>query len=98
MFRKRKNISNNDFAVLEMQDQINIDAITYNDTIVFTKDMIVKYFEVDVRTIKRYVEDHKLELEENGYQVLRGEALKSLKNQVVSKFGTDIYVGSKTTV
>lgn len=98
MFRKRKNISNNDFAVLEMQDQINIDAITYNDTIVFTKDMIAKYFEVDVRTIERYVEDHKLELEENGYQVLREEALKSLKNQVVLKFGTDIYVGTKTTV
>lgn len=95
---KRKNILNNEFALYEIQNQMNIDAIVYDDMIIFTKDMVAKYFEVDIRTVERYIEENKKELEENGYMVLRGEPLKILKNQLIYQFGTDIYVGTKTTV
>ena len=51
---KRKNILNNDFALYEIQAQMNIDVIAYDDMIVFTKDMVAKYYEVDIRTVEIY--------------------------------------------
>ncbi len=95
---KRKNVLNNDYALFEIQNQINIDLISYDDMFLLTKEMVARYFEVDVRTIERYIEENKEELEENGYMILRGEPLRRLKEQIIYQFGTDINVGTKTTV
>ena len=95
---ERQNILNNDFAIYEIEKQLNINPIIFDDEILFTKEIIAKYFEVDIRTIERYIEDNKEELIQNGYKVLRGEALKRLKKELNLQFGSDIYVGTKTTV
>lgn len=39
--------------------------------------MTAQFFEVDVRTISRYLEQNVEELSANGYEVLRGKKLKS---------------------
>lgn len=95
---RRKNILNNDFAIYEIQDQIRPEAIVFDGVLTFTKEMVANYFDVDIRTIERYVENNNEELVASGYKVLRGEALNLLRKQTISQFGTDIYVGTKTTV
>lgn len=60
------------------------------------KDQIAAFFEVDVRTIERYLEKYGDELGLNRYEVLRGKRLKSFKLTVKEQFDTDIGVGIKT--
>ncbi|MDY0236419.1 MAG: DNA-binding protein [Gudongella sp.] len=90
----RKNVLNNDYAVFEIQEQLKVEGILYDDEVIFTKQQIASYFEVDTRTIERYMDSNQEELKENGYRVLRGEALKSLKKQSKMLYGTDINVGT----
>ena len=56
--------------------------------------MIADFYEVEERTIDRYLESHEKELKRNGYFLCRGKLLKDLKLQ----FGNDINVATKTTV
>ena len=56
------------------------------------------FFEVDTRTIERYLEKYGEELTQNGYEVLRGKRLKSFKLSLKEQFGTDMNVGTKTTL
>lgn len=59
--------------------------------------MTANFFEVDIRTISRYLEQNGEELLENGYEVLCGKKLKSFLD-AVTKSGKDINVPTKTTV
>jgi hypothetical protein len=61
------------------------------------KEQIAAFFEVDARTIERYLEKYGDELGRNGYMVLRGNRLKSFKKTVEEQFVPDIHVGSRTT-
>ena len=54
--------------------------------------MVADFYEVDVRTIERYLETNKEELERNGYFLCRGKRLKEFNLQ----FAPDITVGHKT--
>ena len=54
--------------------------------------MVADFYEVDVRTIERYLETNKEELERNGYFLCRGKQLKEFK----LPFAPDITVGHKT--
>ena len=53
---------------------------------------------VDIRTIERYISANAEELKQNGYELLRGRELKAFLRCYNEHFGTDIYVGTKTTV
>lgn len=55
--------------------------------------MVANYFEVDERTVKRYLEKYSDELKHNGYVLSKGKLLKELKLQ----FSHVINVQSKTT-
>ena len=59
----------------------------------FTKKMVADFYEVEERTIERYLEKHSDELSANGYILCKGKHLKELKLQ----FAPVINVGSKTT-
>ncbi len=59
--------------------------------------MTANFFEVDIRTISRYLEQNDEELTENGYQVLRGKRLKSFLESFKNS-GKDINVPTKITV
>lgn len=93
----RQNILNNDYAIEEIENQLNFDGIKYLGNFIFTKEQIADYFNVDIRTIERCIESNKEELMSNGYKVLKGNELKNLK-MIIKESGTDINVGTKVTV
>ena len=56
--------------------------------------MVAEFYEIDERTLKRYLEKYDTELKKNGYILIKGKRLKNFKLQ----FGKDINVPTKTTV
>lgn len=90
----RKNILNNPFAVEIVQKEVGIQGHKFEDQYRYTLEQVARFFEVDLRTIRRYVAKYGKELTQNGYEILTGDRLSSFKNQ----FGSDIDVTTKTTV
>lgn len=78
----RKNILNNNLAVQEVYEQVGFYGIKFEGKYRFTKQQIAQYFEVDIRTIDRLLENHKAELNQSGYELYTGKKLKSYKEQV----------------
>ena len=93
----RQNILNNEIAVDEIQAKSGVDGILWDGKIYVTREMTANFFEVDIRTIGRYIEQNNDELTTNGYEVLRGKKLKSFVS-AAKEFGKDINVPTKTTV
>jgi hypothetical protein len=91
----RQNILNNPYAVTEIQKATHLTSIKFEGAERLTKEQIAAFFEVDARTIERYLEKHGDELGRNGYVVLRGKRLKLFKKIVEEQFVSDIHVGSK---
>lgn len=93
----RQNILNNEIAVEEIQEKSGIEGIVWNQKLYFTREMTANFFEVDIRTITRYIDQFNNELVENGYEVLKGKKLKEFK-ETAQVYGKDINVPTKTTV
>lgn len=91
----RQNILNNEMAIEEIQDKAGITGIVWDGKIFLTREAIASFFDVDIRTISRYVEQYNDELTENGYVVLRGQRLKSFLAVLPEDFAKDINVPSK---
>lgn len=94
----RQNILNNPYALTEIRKATNINGVIFEDKLVLTKDQVSDFFEIDIRTVERYIEKYNEELVANGYEVLKGKRLKDFKECSDDQFGTDINVGTKTTV
>lgn len=90
----RKNILNNPFAIDQVQKDVGIKGYEFDGKYRYTLEQVATFFEVDLKTIRRYISKNKDELFENGYEVLSGERLTKFKTQ----FGKDIHVPTKTTV
>jgi hypothetical protein len=93
----RQNILNNDIAIEEIKEKSGINGIAWGDKIYITREMTADFFEVDIRTISRYLEQNNDELTVNGYEILKGKRLKSFL-EAIKNSGKDIYVPTKTTV
>lgn len=90
----RQNILNNDLAIGEIQKQTGIQGILFEDKVRFTKTMVATYFDVDIRTIERYVSDNSDEVYKNGYEVIKGQKLKKFMKCVIEQDVPDINVGN----
>lgn len=90
---ERQNVLNNRFAVSKVQEHLDIEGMLFEGEYRFTKKMVADFYEVEKRTIERYLEKHSDELAANGYVLCKGKHLKELKLQ----FAPVINVGSKTT-
>ena len=90
---ERQNVLNNRFAVSKVQKHLDIEGMLFEGEYRFTKKMVADFYEVEERTIERYLEKHSDELAANGYVLCKGKHLKELKLQ----FAPVINVGSKTT-
>ncbi len=90
---ERQNILNNRYALEQIQDYVGLPAILFESEYWLTKQMVAEFFEVDERTIERYLEKHSDELQHNGYVLMRGKRLKN----IMLAFAPVINVGSKTT-
>lgn len=88
----RRNILNNSFAVNELQKQLGIKGTLFEGEYRFTTQQVADFYEVDPRTIRRYLTQSSDELRESGYIVLENEALDLWR----SRFDEDIDVLIKT--
>ena len=85
---ERQNILNNQFAIQQLQDSLSIDFPIVEEQLRATVKQVADFYEVDERTIKRYLENFSDELKENGYEIFTGERLMEAKRV----FGRDIDV------
>ena len=92
---ERQNILNNQYALSEIRKATDIECIEYSNEYYVTKELVAEFFEVDVRTVERYLKKHHEELAQNGYRILRGNSLKEFKLAVKAGEQPDIYVGQK---
>ena len=90
---ERQNVLNNRFAVSKVQEHLDIEGMLFEGEYRFTKKMVADFYEVEERTIERYLEKHSDELAAHRYVLCKGKHLKELKLQ----FAPVINVGSKTT-
>lgn len=75
----RQNILNNPFAVAEIQKSIGMKGVEFKGRLLVLKEQVAAFFEVSPRTIDNYLSNNENELHQNGYEVLRGKALKEFK-------------------
>lgn len=94
---ERQNILNNNIALAKIEKQITVSGYEFDGIKYFTNAQLAEFFDVDMRTIERIIENNKEELTNNGYRVLSGKELSVFKEKAKS-FGTDTNVGTKTTV
>ena len=64
---ERQNILNNELAIEEVRKNTKINGISFENKLVLTKNVVADFFEVDIRTINRYLTENGEELKLNGY-------------------------------
>jgi len=90
----RQNILNNEMALNEIRESSNISGIIFEEKIYFTKTMLATFYDIDVRTIERYVAENVDELTTNGYEILKGSRLKKFIEIATSLDVPDMNVGN----
>ncbi len=75
----RQNILNNPYALAEVEKAAGIRGIPFEGKTVVLKEQVAAFFEVSLRTVENYLERHAEELARNGYEVVKGNRLKTLK-------------------
>lgn len=90
----RQNILNNPVALPRIQEALEVKPLEFEGRYVLTKQMVADYYEVDERTIERFLAANEDELTRNGYFLCKGNSLKDFK----LRFASDINVATKTTV
>lgn len=88
----RQNILNNNYAVSEIEKACNIEGTLFEDKIAFTKEQVAQFYEIDIRTLERYLEVYGDEFKSYGYDILKGQRLKDFIKKYNEKV-TDINVG-----
>jgi hypothetical protein len=94
----RQNILNNPYALQEIEKAAQIRGIPFEGRNVLLKEQIASFFEVTPRTVDNYIERSGDELRQNGYEVIRGKRLKTLKLAVLKTGGNETDFVTKTTV
>lgn len=94
----RQNILNNPYAIKEIENATRIKGIPFEGKTVVTKEQVASFFEVTPRTIDNYIEKYSDELRKNGYEILRGNRLKSFKKALTDNFGNETDFVTKTTI
>ena len=90
----RQNILNNPLAIREIEKAVKIQGIPFEDTTVVLKEQVASFFEIDPRTIENYLKSHGEELKRNGYEVIKGNRLKTLKISISEMDVTETNFGN----
>lgn len=85
----RRNILNNKYALQEIEKEVAFPGILFEGSLRYTKRQIAQFYDIDERTIERYLEQHEDEFRENGYEVLRGKKLNDFK-QAYEQYISDL--------
>lgn len=86
----RKNVLNNNTAIKEMYGQLGFIGIMFESKYRFTLNQVAKFYEVDVRTIKRLLEEHSDELKGSGYELFTDVKLRKFKDAVAQQRDMDV--------
>jgi hypothetical protein len=86
----RRNILNNNYTLKIIYKEIDFGGVVFEGKYRFTKKQVAEFYEIDDRTIDRYIENNKIEFEESGYETLNGNRLKEFK----LVYGNDIHVAT----
>ena len=78
----RQNILNNSYALEKVELHLALGGKTWKNERIFSKAKVAQLLDVDVRTIERYLEKNRDELEKNGYRVLKNLEFKAFKEHV----------------
>lgn len=92
----RQNILNNQYAMNEIEKEIGFKGILFENEYKFVKSQIAEFYEVDERTIDRLLEQNRIELENNGYYVLKGAKLKDFTSLVEENLFADYNISNRT--
>lgn len=95
---ERQNILNNPYALAEIEKAAGIQGIVFEGKAVLLKEQVADFFEVTPRTIDNYLEKNGEELRKNGYEVLKGNRLNSLKESIKLASANETEFVTKTTV
>ncbi len=88
---ERQNVLNNRYALQTIQENLEVNGLRFHEQLLFTTKMVADFYEVDERTIKRYVQEYGDELRANGYFLSQGNSLKEIRLH----FDGDINVPNK---
>lgn len=75
----RNNILNNQYAIGELENQLQLGGLQFEGETIFTKAQVAQILDVTERTIDNYLISYGEELGKNGYRILRGNSLKNMK-------------------
>jgi hypothetical protein len=78
----RQNVLNNPYALAEIERAAGIQGIPFEGKTVVLKEQVAAFFEVTLRTVENYLEQNAEELSRNGYEVLKGGRLRTLKDSI----------------
>lgn len=78
----RQNVLNNPYALAEIERAAGVQGIPFEGKTVVLKEQVAAFFEVTVRTVENYLEQNADELSRNGYEVLKGARLRTLKDAI----------------
>ena len=92
----RQNILNNPYALQEIEKATRISGIPFEGKTVVLKEQVANFFEVTLRTVENYLSHYEEELAHNGYEIVKGKRLKSLKLAIKSSSVPEIYFGNIT--
>lgn len=93
----RKNILNNRYALQEIEKEVAFPGILFEGNLRYTKRQIAQFYDIDERTINRYLEQHEDEFKGSGYEVLSGKRLKEFK-EAYDKYISDLTDGKDINV
>ena len=94
----RQNILNNPYALQEIEKATRISGIPFEGKSVVLKEQVAAFFEVTPRTVDNYIEKYGDELRRNGYEVIRGNRLKTLKLEISARGDNETDFVIKTNV
>ena len=86
----RQNILNNFYALKDIQNQVGLQGIIFNNEFKFIKKHVAEFFGVEERTISYYLNSNSKELTDNGYKVLEGQELKDFIVAIEKQFPNNI--------
>lgn len=93
----RKNILNNRYALQEIEKEVGFPGILFEGSLRYTKRQIAQFYDIDERTINRYLEQHEDEFKDSGYEVLSGKRLREFKS-AYDRYISDLTNGKDTNV
>ena len=91
----RSNVLNNRYALSKLEEHLALGGLCIDGEVVFFKSHVAELLDVDERTIDRYLASHEAELKQNGYQVVKGKALKNMKLAKVDDISVVDLIGAK---